>query len=169
MTDRLDWFHVLSEIPEDGLSRQRSADADVRAAIAADLDIIACQKLDLTYDIKPLIQGRFLLMGRLLADVTQSCVVTLEPVDSRIDEAFEVEFRPGIRPDAEFDALDERDIEPLEGDVIPVGRIAYEQLASALDPYPRKAGAEFEPPQMRAEDVEASNPFSVLKSLKPKA
>ena len=168
MSDRLDWSHTLSEIPEHGITRRRSADAEVRAAIAADLDIVGCQRLDVSYEIKPLMQGRFLLAGRLQADVTQSCVVTLEPVNSRIDETFEVEFRPGARPDAQFDALDERDIEPLEGEVIPVGRIVYEQLASALDPYPRAAGAEFDPEKARPEDAEASNPFAVLKSLKPK-
>lgn len=170
MTARLDWFHTSTEIPEEGFSSVRSAREDLRAALCDDLDLLGCSRLDASYLIRPLSQGRYLLTGMIQADVTQSCVVSLEPVESHIEEPFEVEFRPGGPSSGDFDALDIRDIEPLEGGVIPVGRIVYEQFASALDPYPRKEGVQLDTDavESRGED-DRDNPFDVLKQLKSKS
>ncbi len=166
MATELDWSYSISKIPETGLSGNRHATADQRSAIAAALDLIGCNRLDARFKITHLRQGRFLLEGTVAAEVVQSCVVTLDPVESKIVEPFEVEFRPSLSDGgADFDALESRDIEPLEGSTIPVGRIVYEHLASAIDPYPRKEGAELEQPAPR-EDQEARNPFAVLKQLK---
>lgn len=171
MSAELEWSHSVGEIPETGLAAERRATPEARTRIAAALDLIACSRLEARYSLQPLAQGRYLLEGTIDADVVQTCVVTLEPVEGHISEPFEVEFRPwpsgaGV---TEFDALEARDIEPLEGDKIPVGRIVYEQLASAIDPYPRKEGAMLEQPAEKTEEVEeAVNPFAVLKQLKPK-
>ena len=171
MVTQLDWSYTLSEIPEDGLSSRRSASAEQRAALAAELDLLDCKRLDVRYEIRPLSHGRYRLTGKLEADVTQNCVVSLEPVDSHIHEPIDVEFRPGERPSGDFDALDDREIEPLEdGGVIPVGRIVYELLSSSLDPYPRKEGIELQPESSAPDGPEArDNPFAVLKNLKPGA
>lgn len=172
MAAELDWIHGLSEIPESGLARERRATPAQRAAIASALDLLACDRLEASYELKPLPQGRYLLQGSLEAEVVQSCVVTLEPVASRIAEPFEVEFRPGLGlPGSagvtEFDALEVRDIEPLENGTIPVGRIVYENLAAAIDPFPRQEGVELEQTSTEPEDVrEGASPFAVLKQLK---
>jgi len=167
-----EWVHSLAEIPEAGLETRRSATAAAREKLASDLDLISCDRLDAHYAVSRLSQGRYLLQGTLEADITQTCVVTLDPVETHIVEPFEVEFRPesqGTAGVAEFDALETRDIEPLEGETIPVGRIVYEQLASAIPAYPRKEGATFEPPASEAHETKAaSNPFAVLKNLKRK-
>ena len=172
MTPELEWSHDVGEIPEAGLALDRRATPAARAGIAAALDLIACNRLEAHYKLRPLSQGRYLLEGTIEADIVQTCVVTLDPVESRISEPFEVEFRPwpsgpGV---SEFDALEARDIEPLEGDIIPVGRIVYEQLASAIDPYPRKDGAELDQPVAEAGETaeEDVSPFAVLKRLQPK-
>jgi len=171
MAAELNWSHSLGEIPESGLTAERHATPAARAEIAAALDLLACKRLQARYKVTPLSQGRYLLEGTVEADVVQACVVSLEPVESRIAEPFEVEFRPwpsGVSV-AEFDALEAIDIEPLEGDTIPVGRIVYEQLASAIDPYPRKQGATLEQPASEAAEMrEEAGPFAVLKQLKPK-
>jgi hypothetical protein len=80
------------------------------------------------------------LRGRLEAQVVQSCVISLEDVRSTIDERFECRFvRPGAGvPD---DLAWDQDIEPLEGIALNVGEIFAQQLALALDPYPRAADA----------------------------
>jgi hypothetical protein len=49
--------------------------------------------------------------------------------------------------------------EPLVGGVVDLGAIATEFLVLGLDPYPRKPGAIFEPPQEREPD---ENPFAAL-------
>jgi hypothetical protein len=78
--------------------------------------------------------------GRLEAQVVQSCVISLEEVRSTVDEAFECRFaRPGAGiPD---DLAWDQDIEPLEGTELDVGEIFAQQLALALEPYPRAADA----------------------------
>ena len=50
---------------------------------------------------------------------------------------------------------------------IDVGRVVFETLSAALDPYPRKNGAslEWQDPES-AEGVGASGPFGALKKLK---
>lgn len=171
MAAELDWTYGIGDIPESGLSAERRATPAACAGIAAALDLVACNRLEARYEIKPLSQGRYLLEGSLEADITQSCVVTLEPVESHLLEPFEVEFRPGAPTGvAEFDALEARDIEPLEGGVIPVGRIVYEHLASAIEPYPRKEGAVLDQQVSgRREAEEGTSPFAVLKQLRPKA
>jgi hypothetical protein len=100
--------------------------------------------------------------------------VTLEPVAQAISEPIEVDLWPAdeIGPLAagEHSVLEADMPEPIENGRIGVGRIAYEHLAAALDPYPRRSDAAFEG---RAQgprgsgDVPAS-PFAVLAGLKPK-
>ncbi len=67
--------------------------------------------------------------------------MTLESFDALILETFRVLF---IRAGTETEDLDpEADDEiPYEDDVIDLGEASVEQLALALDPYPRKPGAE---------------------------
>lgn len=169
MAAQLEWSHSIGDIPQTGLAAERHATPAARAEIAAGLDLIACERLDARYEIKPLSQGRYLLQGMLEADVTQSCVVTLESVETHVVEPFEVEFRPGLTEaagGAEFDALEARDIEPLEGDSIPVGRIVYEHLASAIPAYPRKEGVAFEQPPEPERVEPPASPFAVLQQLK---
>lgn len=169
MVEVLDWTHSIGDIPEAGLAAVRHAPPAALAEIAAALDLLSCDRLTARYEVKPLPQGRYLLAGTLEASVTQPCVVTLEPVETLVTESFEVEFRPGL-PEAagipEFDALEARDIEPLEGESLPVGRIVYDHLASAIPAYPRKEGIAFEPPPAPKEPEPPAGPFSVLESLK---
>ena len=100
----------------------------------------------------------------------QSCVITLEPVAARIEETFEVEYWPeGEGGDEggndEIAALSAAEIEPMRDGRIDAGRIVFEQLAASLDPYPRKAGVEFEEPASTSEGGKES-PFAVLAKLK---
>src|SRR5262249_61191091 len=54
--------------------------------------------------------------------------------------------------------------EPIENGIIDLGRLATDMLYLAIDPYPRKEGAVFEP-QVAAADPE-DHPFAALKSLR---
>ena len=173
MTFSLDWTHGTAEIGELGLSETRQASADELTALAGALEILSCERLCVRYEIASLGHGRFRLAGELEADVTQACVVTLDPVPARIHEQFAVEFWP--QQDLVCDGVGERailtgaDVEPIEGARIDAGRIVFEHLSAALDPYPRKAGAEFRWDEDGGEAVApAENPFSVLAKLKPK-
>lgn len=84
--------------------------------------------------------------GQIDAEVVQSCVLSLEPVRSSIHEAVERRYwiGPGAPPaqDPELVDPDEEDVEPLPGRAIDLGEVFAEELALALEPYPRAAGAE---------------------------
>ncbi|SRR5690606_2948788 len=82
------------------------------------------------------------LEAGLGATVGQTCVVTLEPVTTRIDVGVRRRFVPMEEFGSEIDVSPEDDdeIEPLE-DRIDLGLVAIEALALALPAYPRKEGA----------------------------
>ena len=56
--------------------------------------------------------------------------------------------------------------EPIENGIIDLGRLATDALYLAIDPYPRKPDAVFEP-LVEAADPE-DHPFAALKALKVK-
>jgi uncharacterized metal-binding protein YceD (DUF177 family) len=170
MTEPLKWSIAAGEIAGTGLKEERRATPEERKAVAAALDILSCEDLTASYEIKPLPGGRFRLDGEVEARVTQACVVTLEPVPAVVRERFSVEFRPDGEP-AEAAAEGERevfaadDIETIRDGRIDSGRIVLEYLSAALDPYPRTPGAEFEWRDPVAERS-ASGPFAALAKLK---
>jgi uncharacterized metal-binding protein YceD (DUF177 family) len=174
MSEPLDWWHGLGEIGEDGLSRERLASEAECAALAGALDIIAVTELRAVYEIRPLGRARYRLTGDIEAHVTQACVVTLQPVADRIAERFEAEFMPAPelaraerQEEEEVEALAAADLEPIANDRIEVGRVVYEQVAAALDPYPRQEGARLELPGAREEGgEERAGPFSALAKLR---
>ena len=92
-------------------------------------------------------------------------------VAAAVDEPFEVTFCPAeampAAPSSEREILSEPEIEPLRDGRIEVGRVVFETLAAALDPYPRRADAAFEWTDPRdAGGAEKASPFAVLRSLK---
>ena len=89
-----------------------------------------------------------LAVGRLLAQVNQACVVTLEPVDSTIDEPFEAVFWPQERvPEPEKGELA---IDSSEREPIVAGQKSASRSRRLREPsgghrsiFPRKPGAGF--------------------------
>ena len=113
------------------------------------------------------------LQGRLTADVVQSCVVTLGPVPAHLDVDFEMGFSASaVEPAvADLDPLAEEGPEPIPKGVIDLGEAVAQQLAIALDPYPRAPGASLEALDEAEQLLEqrTRNPFAELSSLKKKA
>ncbi|HXE01955.1 MAG TPA: YceD family protein [Hyphomicrobium sp.] len=171
MTDHLDWTHNVVDIPAAGLTREREATESERQAIIGALGLLALERLLARYRIEALAGGGYRLSGKISADVDQACVVTLEPVNARIEEPFSVEFWPDLEPDdSEEDvrALAAPEVEKFERDIIPAGRIIFETLASSLDPYPRRDGVEFNWQDPHADEPEKASPFAVLSKFKDK-
>ena len=148
------------------------AEAAERRALAERLDIVALESLSATVRAERLPQSSGLRVRiHFLADVIQSCVVTLEPIAARIDERIEADFVPeraaggddkdDDRGDSEvplsiqeFSIDDEEPAEVLQGGKADVGALIAEHLGLALEPYPRRPGAVFETP----EGTEIANP-----------
>lgn len=87
--------------------------------------------------------GLVTVRGHFEAEVTQLCVVTLEPVSTRVEGSLRRLFLPGAAAavrEVVVDPLAEEP-EPLAGDRLDLGEIVTEELALALDPYPRLPGA----------------------------
>lgn len=175
MTALRDWFHLAADIPERGLSKSREATGEERVELARELDVPSCEHLRVSYEITPLGAGRYAFSGTLEADVTQACVVSLEPVPVRLSEAFSVEMAPADTLEEEPPVVGDRevssvpDVEPIEDGRIEAGTIVFGILSAALPPYPRKEGAAFDWVDPRIEaDPGASNPFSALAKLKPR-
>lgn len=173
MTDQpLDWFHATSDAPENGRSFERQAHAAERAAVVSSLRLGSCDDVEVRYELRALAGGRYRLQGRLRARLTQPCVVSLEPVQQQIDEDFEVLFWPAdsIPDDSgrEREILSEPDIEPIRDGKLPVGRVVFDLLAAAIDPFPRKDDAEFAWSDPKATNAAANTPFAVLAGLKGK-
>jgi hypothetical protein len=168
------WIHETDAIVDDGLEVERVATAEERAELAQALELVACEELETRYTIQPLANGHYLATGIVEAAVVQSCVVTLEPVSGRVAERFEVDFWPPEKlrelDAGEVDLRTAPDREPIEDGIIPIGRIIYEHVATGLDPYPRKEGAEFRwsSVEPRPDDEPRDSPFAVLSKLKSK-
>ncbi|WEX78559.1 DUF177 domain-containing protein [Sinorhizobium numidicum] len=117
------------------------------------------------------------IKGEVSARIVQTCVVTLEPVEADIREPVEAIFVPEgsrLARQANNDGgemildPDGPDIpDTYTGDTIDAGLVVSEQVALAIDPYPRKEGAAFGARiESSAADDKRPNPFAVLKDWK---
>jgi len=160
---------IVAQIPEIGLSRNLEADKPTRNAMAKIAGLREILSARAEFDVKPENDGRVRVAGRLVARIGQTCVVTLDPIENNIDETIDLIFAPPEQiPDRADDADEGPDaadqMEPIENGIIDLGRLATDVLYLAIDPYPRKPGAVFEP-RVEAADPE-DHPFAALKTLK---
>lgn len=170
VTAPLDWTHDVKEIGKDGLARRKEATPEERARLAKELRIPEVIQLSASYTIRARAGGSYALSGEITADVIQECIVSLAPVPTNIAEPFEAEFWPPETipsgEEGEIDALSAAEIEPLEGGAIDAGRIVFETLAAALDPYPRAPGAVFDWSDPASAESAKQGPFAALGALK---
>lgn len=141
-----------------------------KAEIAALLDLKALDTLTFTYRLRHSGNRRLHLSGRLNARVTQTCVVTLDPIQADLDVPVEAEFWPQELIDSlenrteTHDALDWP--EPIKHGKIDLGPLIYESLAMSLDPYPKRKGASFDWSQEQGEGPSEIGPFAALEALR---
>jgi uncharacterized metal-binding protein YceD (DUF177 family) len=158
---------AVAEIPEAGGHYEISADAPTRAAIAEAAGLRNVAQLDATFDLARL-GDSVKVTGTVTAKVGQTCVVTLEPIETVVSEEIDLLFSPPVDPllDPEVARKSGKGEppEPLDEDNLDLGAIATEFLILGLDPYPRKPGAEFDLPKERGE--EPAHPFAALAALK---
>ncbi len=119
--------------------------------------------------MRRLSQTRFAIEADLEADIVQSCVVTLEPVETHISRhiARELHFVRHADPasgELTLAAGDDEVPETITALDYDLAAPLLEEFVLAIDPYPRKAGAAFTPIEVPEEAPES--PFGVLKKLK---
>ncbi|MFU8777436.1 MAG: YceD family protein [Roseovarius sp.] len=152
-------------------------DAKELATIATDLGLLGLRKLRLRGTLTAEGRTDWRLQAELGATVIQPCVVTLAPVQTRIDESVIRHFSPDAaldtpEPGAEIEIPEDDTLEPL-GSVIDLGRVMVEALSLALPPYPRRDGAALGQLSVAEDGVvpmqdEETKPFAALARLRDK-
>ncbi|MBB3609019.1 DUF177 domain-containing protein [Rhizobium sp. BK602] len=153
------------------------ADNRELAGLAKLWDVLSVEKLEADLKISRWKRDGIRLKGNVRAKIVQACVVTLDPVESQIDEDFEQIFVPEDSKLARAPSTDAGEMvldpdgpdlpETFTGDTIDAGAVVAEFAALAIDPYPRKPGIAFEDHvEDTGEDDKKPSPFAVLKDWK---
>src|SRR6266567_6295085 len=121
-----------------------SAEAREREALARRFELLSLDRLEAEIRLKRVGGGMIRLTGRLSADVAQACVVSLEPVASALEQDFTVLYGATELDQTVMVYLESDAAEPFDGDAIDIGEAVAQQLALALDPYPRAPGVSLE-------------------------
>lgn len=150
----------LGLVGPEGRSETLEAGEAERAALARRFGIPEVGRLRAVLRLRPESDGAVRAEGRLEADVVQLCVVTLEPVPQSVEEEVAIRFLPPGREPR--DDPDEPDEIATENGVADLGEAVAEQLALALDPYPRAPGAVL--PEEAQETAE--HPMAALAKLR---
>ena len=164
------WTYTLAvaDVAETGRRVTIAADEATRAAVAGVADVREISRLEAAFEIARHGRNGLHITGKVSARVGQDCVVTLEPMESEIEEPVDVLLVPPEKIAAAVDGdtlgLDNGpDLEPLTGDSVDLGALATEFLLLGIDPYPRKPDAEFAAPQV---EDDSPHPFARLAALK---
>ena len=139
-------------------------------------NLIALRKMRLEGKLTPTGKNDWTLQARLGATVVQTCVVSLDPVSTRIEEPVDRLYTNALPeladPDdaGEVESPEDDHIEPLPSQ-IDLASLATEALALAVPMYPRAEGAvladaNFTEPGKTAMRDEDTRPFAGLAGLK---
>lgn len=160
-----------------------SPNAQQRKDLAKRFDIVSIEGMQATITLSRE-QGGLVVhaSGMFEADITQNCVLTLEPLTSHISDHFEAFFadpdaaisfkkakakREGVQKPSFHEApiLDEKDDpEAVIDGQIDLGELTAQFVSLSINPYPQKDDACFD--SKKIEGGDKLNPFSVLKKLK---
>lgn len=154
-----------------------TADAAECRALAEQWDLLGVKAFSAEMQIQRWKKDGVRLKGRVRAAIVQACVVTLEPVETELDEPIDAVFVPEGSKLARAPVVEGGEMlldpdgpdspEIFHGDTIDAGMVAAEYAAMAIDPYPRKEGVVF---SAHVESTEADDrkpsPFAALKDWK---
>jgi uncharacterized protein DUF177 involved in 23S rRNA accumulation len=160
---------ALADVPDTGRRVDFSADERTRDEVAKVAGVIGLPRLEASFDLTKHGRDALRAVGRVVARVRQNCVVTLDPIESEVDEPIDVVFTEAgdaaEKPKgAAYQSVDANDPpEAMRGGVADLGAVATEFLLLGIDPYPRKEGVTFDAP---VESDPSANPFAALAALK---
>ena len=119
-------------------------DAEDLALGVAQLDLLDLQKVRLTGHLRPGGATDWVFSGHVGATATQACVITLDPVKTRVERDVDRRYvatwqEPEADSVSEMD--EDTDWEPMP-DQLDLMELALEEIALGLPDYPRAEGAE---------------------------
>jgi uncharacterized metal-binding protein YceD (DUF177 family) len=168
-TPPLSHFFNLSDLTQAGSAVTVEATGDELARLAKWAGVEAVKNFRGQVTLKRSSQSSFVYEAVLSAHIVQSCVVTLEPVRTRLTRQIvrELLLTPKAAASAgelTLSAGDDDVPETIQSPEYDLAAPLLEEFVLAIDPYPRKEGVAFRPPAEPEEKAES--PFAVLKSLK---
>ncbi len=125
---------AVDRVPRKGSHEHVVADAKECEALARRFSIPVLHSLDARFLTVPWRGGGVKVTGKVVVDLEQMSVVSLEPF--RKTETYSV-LRYFLLPKHLVDAVED-DADPIVDGLIDLGEIAAETLGLELDPYPRK-------------------------------
>jgi uncharacterized metal-binding protein YceD (DUF177 family) len=143
-----------------------------REAVAAQLGSVGVKKLRFAGTLAPIGKRDWRLMADLGATVVQECVVTLDPVTTRLDETVARSYLADMPDDLTGEIeMPEDDTEEALPETLDLAEVMIEALALALPLYPRKDGAALGEAVFAQADVvpmrdEDAKPFAGLAGLR---
>lgn len=167
----------VGHISANAVAIHLEANAAERAGLAKMWNVLEVSSLEADLQVARWKKDGVKIKGEVRAKIVQACVVTLEPVESLIAEPVETILVPEGSRLARIAANDsgEMVLDPdgpdipdvFTGDTIDAGEVVSEQVALAIDPYPRKPDASFgDRIESTDKDDIRPNPFAVLKDWK---
>jgi uncharacterized metal-binding protein YceD (DUF177 family) len=168
MIDSPEFSHPVDvlRLPSQGAKYSLKASPAECAALAKRFGLLSLARLSAEVDLSPMPGGFYRVDAELSAELEQACIVTLEPVASRLEETFTLLFgEVGSESELVLDSVEET-VEPLGGGIIDIGETVAQQLSLALDPFPRAPGAEIPGGEAVFEDPEPKSPFAALAKLR---
>ena len=163
----------VARLPQKGLPVRIEADPRQRAELAKQHGLVSVGRYRAELLVTSWKRHGVKVSGTVEADIVQECVVTLEPIESSISAEVSGLFLPedsklgreGFHAGGEIllDADGPDAPETFSGETIDVGALAEEFFELAINPYPRKQGADIE--TIEDED-RTDSPFAGLAALK---
>jgi len=157
-----------------GASERLVASDSERTALATRLGLAQLLSLEAALDLRAWRGCGLEVEGVLKARVVQTCVVSLELMESAIEAPIRAQYLPAAMVPADSPEATEAALDPFaadppelipEGGRLDLGELVTQHLAVAIAPYPRRADAEFAAHLEKAPAPE-QGPFAKLAALK---
>jgi uncharacterized metal-binding protein YceD (DUF177 family) len=154
----------LARLGAEPFRQQIEATPQERERLARRFDVLALDRLAAVVTLHRESGDLIRLEAVFEAELTQSCVVTLDPVPAQIVQSFVLLYGPAEEEQHEIELdVDEPVFEPLTGDGIDIGEAVAQEFSLALPEFPRLPDAAVEPD---AAGEPQSGPFAGLARLR---
>ncbi len=168
----------IARLPQRGMPVKLVATHAECAALACEFDVIEVKAFTADLLVAKWRGDGVKVSGAVMADIVQTCSITLEPLDARVENEVDAVYVPEhsklarVNTDADGEIVLDPEgpdaPETFSGDQLDVGQVAAEFFGLGIDPYPRKPGAVL-PPVLEIDKEPAKvSPFAKLAAIKQK-